>query len=57
MSSYEKAAKKRILCGFILFNKIRFFGGFASEKTPYRRAKRVRAPRGADKISDFVKRR
>jgi hypothetical protein len=53
MSSYEKAAKKWILCGFILFNKIRFFSGFASEKTPYRRAKRVRAP----KISDFVKRR
>jgi hypothetical protein len=36
---------------------IRFFVGFADEKTPTKRAKRVRAPRGADKISDFVLRR
>jgi hypothetical protein len=30
-----------------------FFGGFAAEKTPPRRAKRVRAPWGAVKILDF----
>jgi hypothetical protein len=35
------------------YNKIRFFGGFADEKTPYRRAWRVRAPRGGDKILNF----
>ena len=35
------------------FNKIRFFGGFAAEKTPFRRAGRARAPRGAVKIEDF----
>jgi hypothetical protein len=37
--------------------EIVFFGGFAIEKTPPRRAKRVRAPRGAAKIFDFGKRR
>jgi len=37
----------------IKFNKIRFFGGFAAEKTPFRRARRARAPRGAVKIEDF----
>jgi hypothetical protein len=41
----------------VQFNKIRFFGGFADEKTPFRRAGRVRAPRGAVKIADFDKRR
>jgi hypothetical protein len=39
------------------FLKIRFIGGFAADKTPLRRAMRARAPRGADKILDFVKRR
>ena len=34
-------------------NEIRFLGGFASEKTPLRRAGRARAPRGAVKIFDF----
>ena len=41
----------------IKYNKIRFFGGFASEKTPLRRAMRACAPRGAVKIKDFDKRR
>jgi hypothetical protein len=45
------------LQNYAKFNKICFFGGFAAEKTPIRRALRARAPRGADKISDFVKRR
>ena len=35
------------------FNIIRFFGGFAAEKTPPGRAKRARAPSGAVKIEDF----
>ncbi len=35
------------------FNMIRFFGDFAAEKTPFRRAGRARAPRGAAKIFDF----
>jgi hypothetical protein len=39
------------------YNKNRFFGGFADEKTPLRRAVRVRTPRGAAKIEDFGKRR
>jgi hypothetical protein len=39
------------------YNEIGFLGGFADEKTPIRRAKRVRAPRGAAKIFNFGKRR
>jgi hypothetical protein len=35
-------------------NKISFFGGFAAEKTPLRRAKRVCAPRGASQNQRFL---
>ena len=41
------------LYNYEMFNKIRFFGGYASEKTPLWRAKRARAPWGGAKILDF----
>jgi hypothetical protein len=36
-----------------IYNNIRFFGGFAVEKTPLKRATRVRAPRGACRNQRF----